>query len=31
VVLVADDDASIAFASMEGAAEEKAVLLYEAS
>ncbi len=31
VVLVADDDTSIGFTSMEGSAEEKAVLQYEAS
>ena len=31
VVLVADDDASIAFTSMEGSANEEAVLQYEAS
>ncbi len=31
LVLVADDDTSIAFASMESSAEEKAVLEYEAS
>jgi hypothetical protein len=30
VVLVAEDDASIAFTSMDGSAEEKAVLQYEA-
>jgi hypothetical protein len=30
VVLVADEDASISFASQEGSEEEKAVLQYEA-